>query len=356
MLGWGMKKIRYVPLLLAVLAVMGCRKGEPPKGEQAAEFVLGTVCSVTLYGGNPAETFSRVFARLREIDRLMSANREGSALDRINQKAGLEPVPVPPELMEVLEKARYYADLGGGAFDPTIGPLVKLWDIGSEEPRVPGDDEIRQALALVNREDLILDREAGTAFLARPGMALDLGAIAKGYAADEARRIVREGSCRGAIIDLGGNILVCGERPEAGGGGRPWRIGVQDPLDSRGAYIGVLEVREASVVTSGVYERFFEAGGRRYHHILSTETGCPVENGLLSVTIVAEKSIDADALSTLVFTLGYEAGLEALKALDGVGAVFVFEDRRIRLSPGLGDSFTLTSDIYRLEFAPLLRP
>jgi thiamine biosynthesis lipoprotein len=281
----------------------------------------------------------------------MSAAREGTELDRINRNAALRPVPVGGELFQVLERALHFAELSGGAFDPTIGPLVRLWNIGSDPPRLPGEEEIREHLALVDWRGLILDPEAGTAFLTRPGMALDLGAIAKGYAADEAARLAREGGARRGILDLGGNILALGARDREG---RPWRIGVQDPLDARGAAAGVLPARDRGVVTSGVYERYFEAGGRRYHHILSTADGRPVDNGLLSVTIVADRSIDADALSTAVFALGYERGRALVESLPDTEAVFIFDDRAVRITPGLEGIFTVTNEAYTLSSdAPL---
>jgi thiamine biosynthesis lipoprotein len=183
-------------------------------------------------------------------------------------------------------------------------------------------------------------------------MALDLGAIAKGYAADEAAALVRKAGLNPAINDLGGNILACGSRETAGRGGSageiPWRIGVQDPLKTRGAYIGVLLIRDKSIVTSGVCERYFEEGGRRYHHILSTGDGYPVNNGLLSVTIITDASIDADGLSTSVFALGYEKGLALIGSIENAEAIFVFEDKSVRLSEGIRGSFTLTNSEYSL--------
>jgi thiamine biosynthesis lipoprotein len=333
---------------LLCAALGGCGREAAVRGEEAREFALGTFCSVSLYDKASPEIFARVFARIREIEAVMSANREGTDLDRINRNAGIAPVNAPEELLEVLERARYYAELSGGSFDPTIGPLVRLWDTGSENPRVPGEDEIRKALALVNWRDLVIDREAGTAFLTRPGMALDLGAIAKGYAADEAARVLTEAGFRRGIVNLGGNIAVYGDRP--GEPRRLWRIGVQDPAEPRGDYLGVLETGDASVVTSGVYERFFEEGGKRYHHLLSTRTGYPEDNGLLSVTVIADRSIDADALSTAVFTLGYERGLGLLETIPGTEALFVFGDRSVRGSPGALRRFTLTGGAYRLVF------
>jgi thiamine biosynthesis lipoprotein len=330
--------------LFAVLLVSfigaGCAKAAPGR----SEFVLGTVCSVNLYKGGTEKIYREIFARLREIEDVMSANLEDSEVEAINKQAGIRPVPVREDVLEVIEEALRYADLSGGVFDPTIGPLVKLWGIGSDNARLPSEEEIRAVLPLINWQDLVIDRGAGTAFLKRPGMSLDLGGIAKGYAADEVIRILRKTRVRGAIIDLGGNVFAYGEKE----GRQPWRIGVQNPQESRGAYLGVLEVRDKTIVTSGVYERFFEDGGRRYHHILSPTHGYPVDSGLLSVTIIAGRSIDADALSTSAFALGWEAGAALVESVDGADAIFVFEDRTVRGTSGAMAGFTLTDPGYRL--------
>jgi thiamine biosynthesis lipoprotein len=325
-------------ILLAALMLGGCGRALPAQ----SEFVLGTLCTINLYNkGNP-QVYRALFSRLREIDGMMSANRGDSDLARINQNAGLMPVPAQPELITVLSRARYFAALSGGAFDPTIGPLVKLWGIGTDAARVPEDGEIRAALALVNWQDLVIDEQAGTVYLTRPGMALDLGGIAKGYAADALGALIREAGLPRAVIDLGGNIFALGEKA----GGKPWRIAVQNPREPRGSYIGILELRDTAVVTSGVYERFLETGGRRYHHILSTGDGYPVDTGLLSVTVIAGNSMDADALSTALFALGYERGRALAESLEGVEAVFVSEDLSVRATESA--VFTLEDDAYRL--------
>jgi thiamine biosynthesis lipoprotein len=321
------------------------------RGSAQTESVLGTLCRIELFGGGNRELYDRLFSRLYEIERLMSTNLADSEVSRINEAAGIVPVPVSPELFTVLERALYFAKASDGAFDPTIGPLVRLWGIGGDSPKVPGKKEIDAALALVNWKDIDLKRGTGnvpagnnvTAFLRRRGMALDLGAIAKGFAADELVKILRETGIKSAVIDLGGNIYVYGTRPRGrffseSGETAKWRVGIQNPLDDRGAYAGYLETDEASIVTSGIYERFFIENGKRYHHILDTLTGFPVENGLLAVTIAAGTSMDADALSTAVFALGREKGA-ALAEANGAGAVFIFADKTIRK---ISVDFTLT--------------
>jgi thiamine biosynthesis lipoprotein len=328
--------LRLLPLLFFFTA---CAPAPPE-----TEFVLGTFCTVNLYEGGKPGIYRAVFSRLRELEDILSANREGTDLDLVNRSAGFAPVRVRPELITVLDRALYYADLSGGAFDPSVGPLVKLWGIGADTPRVPAEDEIRKTLGLVNWRDIEIDRKAGTVFLRRPGMALDLGAIAKGYAADEVVSIIAAAGVKRAVIDLGGNVFAYGEKQDR----KPWRIGVQDPRDIRGAYIGILELRNRTVVTSGVYERFFEEGGRRYHHILSTGTGFPAETGLFSVTIVAGNSIDADALSTAAFVLGWEKGRALIEAVPGAGGIFVFEDLKVRLTKDLEGVFSLSGGEYRM--------
>jgi len=336
------------------------------------------LCVVNLYESGTNKLYSRIFSRIREIDRVMSAfpgefedllNDSASLSDAtitdpnfgdnavstlvsgvlaINRQAGIAPVKVRADLILVLETALRYAELSGGAFDPTIGPLVKLWGIGTEKQRIPSANEIAAALELVNYRDLIIDRNSGTAFLRRKGMELDLGGIAKGYAADEAARIAREGKVRRGIIDLGGNILALGWRLEKKKDSTPWRIGVQNPFSIRGESIGFLEVHDTSVVTSGVYERFFDNGGTRYHHILSTANGYPVDNGLLAVTIVTERSMEADALSTAVFALGFGRGKALIDSIPNAEAVFVFADGSVKITEGLFGIFTLTNDEFRL--------
>jgi thiamine biosynthesis lipoprotein len=336
----------FVYLAVFSLLVPGCAK----PAHSRMEFALGTVCSVNLYQDGTDALYARIFSRIREIDRAMSVRDAlDSGLVRINENAGIAPATVSADVIEVLERALHYAEISGGAFDPSVGTLVNLWGIGTDTEKVPAPQEIAEALALVNWRDVRIDARAGTVFLPRRGMALDLGAIAKGYAADEAVRIAREGKVRRAIIDLGGNIFALGGRAaNMPGAAAPWRIGVQDPLEERGTYIGVLPVQDKSVVTSGVYERYFESAGRRYHHILSTEDGYPIQNGLLSVTIVAEHSLDADALSTAAFALGYTRGRALIESIDGIEAVFVFEDRGVKITNGLAGVFSLTGDRYTL--------
>jgi thiamine biosynthesis lipoprotein len=364
-----------LPLFLVIcILLIGCSRSADPQ----IEFALGTVCTINLYEGGKQQTYSRIFARIREIDRTMTAFPSGefqellsgggmvepdskaaemfkaaaeallSGVAAINEQAGIEPVKVRADLIELLQQALYYAELSDGAFDPTVGPLVRLWGIGTDTQRIPDEDEIIAALQLINWRDVTIDRAAGTVFLRREGMALDLGAIAKGYAGDEAARIARENNVSRAIVDLGGNIVTVGWRGQKNKELLPWRIGIQNPVSGRGAYIAIVPVHDTSVVTSGVYERFFIADGKRYHHLFSTANGYPVENGLMSVTIITGSSTAADALSTAVFAMGFERGKELLDSIPGIEAIFVFDDRTVRITDGLKDIFSLTDTDFTL--------
>ncbi|MDR2470768.1 MAG: FAD:protein FMN transferase [Treponema sp.] len=335
-----------------------------------SEYALGTLCRIDLFESGTPGLYERLFARLAELELVLSANRDDSELAACNRAGGPGAFDPSPDLAAVLERAHYFTGVSGGAFNPALGPLIKRWDAGGRAGRVgdiPPDEEIRAALALAVPDYLTAPWP--------PGAALDLGGIAKGYAADELVRILKEEGAARAVIDLGGNVYVWGDKPAPGNGGNvsggnvsgggagggasgnggdggivPWRVGIQDPLDERGAYAGILELAGGtSAVTSGVYERYFTGkDGRRYHHILDPATGYPVDNDLLSVTIIASSSMDADALSTACFVLGYEKG-RALAESQGVKALFIFTDKTIRGAAGALAAFVPAEGGWRVE-------
>jgi len=330
----------------AVCVTVSCA-GKPM---DRAELVLGTVCSIRIQDGASDRALDAVFTRLKEIDREMSANSADSVIAAINKSAGIAPVAAPDDLRYVISRALHYAALSGGAFDPTVGPVVKLWNIGMEGERVPGAEEIQKALTLVDYRDVVVDETAGTVFLRRPGMLIDLGAIAKGYAADEAERLLIKNRVKGAVIDLGGNVKVTGRKPD----GSKWRIGIQNPFDERGDRLGIATLEGGyTVVTSGVYERYFTGDdGEHYHHILSTRTGYPVKNGLVSVTIICKASVDADGLSTSIFALGLHDGMAVVESLTGVEAVFIDEDKKVYMSTGAKAVFKIDDATFTLTEMP----
>lgn len=336
-----MKKLPIIAIILA-LALSACAK-QPPAEYSATEFVLGTVCSLRIVQGGSQAALDSAFARLRELEAELTVNKEGSQIDAVNAAAGVVPVKVGPDAIAIIKKGLYYAGLSDGAFDPSVGPLVKLWGIGSDHARKPSEAEIAAAVKSIGWKDIVLDEKAGTVFLRRKGMALDLGSATKGYAADEVARILKAAGVKSAVIDLGGNVLVIGKKPD----GKPWRVGLQDPDLERGNYIGIATLDDMTMVTSGVYERFFEEGGVRYHHILDTKTGYPVQNGLTSVTIITKKSFDADGVTTMLFALGREKGMELARKL-GIEVVMLDSGHRVYMTPGVPRLFQITNEDYKL--------
>jgi len=305
------------------------------------DFALGTVCTITIFEKGQTGVCDEIFSRIREIEKLMSVNISSSDVSGINAAAGISPVQVHEDTFKVIERAIYFAELSGGAFDPTVGPIVSLWGIGGK-PRVPSNEEINKTLPLINWRNIEMDARLKSVYLTKNGMSLDLGGIAKGYAADEAVKIIKSHEISGAIVDLGGNIFMFGTRYDK----KPWKVGIQNPEGRRGLIVGFLRIPEKTIVTSGVYERSFEEDGVLYHHLLSVTTGYPVNNGLASVTIIADVSMDADALSTAVFVSGYEKGMSILKNYGEAQAVFVFEDKSVIATPGF--DFTLKDKKYNM--------
>ena len=337
---------RPLTLLLSacLVALLPSCASAAPREVSRSEFVLGTACSVRLVGGGSEKLLDAVFARLKEIEDELSVNKADSQIDALNASAGEAPVALGADALAILSRDLRLSAWSDGAFDPSVGPLVKLWGIGTDHARLPGPKEIAAARLLVGWKDIVLDEAKGTAFLRRKGMALDLGSTTKGYAADEIAKLIRAAGVKKALIDLGGNVLVEGTRPD----GKPWRIGLQDPFSpDRGDFLGIASLTSRTMVTSGVYERYFidEATGKRYHHILDTRTGYPVDNGLMSVTVVAPRSFDADGFTTTVFALGREKGM-ALAASKGVDVIVVDSDRKVYMSPGVSAYFEITDSSF----------
>jgi thiamine biosynthesis lipoprotein len=327
---------------VALALLLSCGRKAAPEMTRT-EFVMDTVCTVRLVKGGDEAALDAAFARLRQIEGELSAQKPDSQIAAVNDASGLHPVAVGDDALAMVKKDLGYAAMSGGAFDPSVGPLVKLWGIGTDHARLPSKAEIRAALRLVNWKDIEVDESARTIFLKRRGMALDLGSGTKGYATDELVKLLAARGVSSAIIDLGGNIFALGSNPDD----KPWRIGLQDPETARGAYMGVASLVDRTMVTSGVYERFFMKDGKRYHHIFDTRTGYPVENGLTSVTIITAKSFDADGCTTMLFTLGKEKGLELGRKL-GLGVIMIDDKRKVYMTPGVSGYFELTDPIFSI--------
>jgi len=326
---------------LLCLTLVSCNREMPAQ----TEFVLGTICSVNLYEKGSTKIYAEIFSRLHELDFILSANTDTSNLAAINAGAGISPVKAAPETLLVLKEALLYSEKTNGLFDPTVGPLVKTWNIGTDYAAVPSQERINKALPLIDYHKVKINDADNTVYLATKGMKLDLGAVAKGYAADEVIKIISKHGIKRAIVDLGGNIYAYGDKAT----GTDWTIGIRDPETQQGNAILSIKVKNKSVVTSGIYERFFEENGKKYHHILNTKTGYPEDNELMSVSIITSVSMLGDALSTSTFLLGTDKGLALIEQTADTEAIFIDKNRKIRVSSGLKDQIKIIDDRYSLS-------
>lgn len=303
-------------------------------------YVLGTIVQLKVYGRKAEKAVAEVLERLNDIDDKMSVFKEYSEISKINLNAGQSPQKVSEDTYFVIKNAVKYSEISEGAFDPTIRPVVALWNIGTNKARVPNDSEIKEKLRLVNYKDIILNENEKSIKLNKRNQAIDVGGIAKGYAADEVKNVLIRNHIKSAIIDLGGNIFVLGRKE----GGNLWRVGVQNPFKPRGEYVGIVDVGNKSVVTSGNYERYFMDGKRKLHHIIDPKTGHPSDSRVVSATIISDKSLDGDGLSTGVYIMGVEKALKLIESIEGVDAVFITEDKKVYCTTGIRENFSLENN------------
>lgn len=308
---------------------------------------LGTINEITLYDINKKDgdrILKKCESILVDIDNKMSCQISSSEISKINDNAGESFVKVSDDTYSVIKESINFSNMSNDTFDISIGPIIDLWAIGTDNAKVPTQKEIDTKLTLVNYKDILLDDENKSVKLANKNMKIDLGGIAKGYAADKIYEYLKEEQLKSALINLGGNIYAFGNKEN----NQPFSIGVQDPTKPRGNSIGNVKVSNKSVVTSGIYERYLEKDNKIYHHMLDPHTGYPFNNNLSSVTIISDKSIIGDALSTTTFGLGIKNGLELVENLDGVDAIFITKDKKIYLSNNLKNKFNLTDDSFTI--------
>lgn len=341
------KKKQWEIVLMGMIFVMiffALTNNQSDKIITRTDFLLDTFVSVTLYGESDETLLEKPFERIKELEKQLTAYDSASDLGLIKENAGIQAITVSEDTFKIIAESLNYSKLSQGKFDVTINPLVDLWGIHSPEVRNPPKEEaIAEAIAKIDFEKIELDEGQKTVYLTEPGMSLNLGAIAKGYIADEMMSVLKDQSVKHALINLGGNVLVLGGKDNK----TPFGIGVEDPLNPGQGYLGVVSMVTGSVVTSGNYERYFtDVEGRRYHHILDPDTGYPTETGINQVTVLTSESIDADALSTTLFLLGAKEGMALVKSLDQVEAIFVTETNDIILSKGAKALFTFDEERY----------
>lgn len=306
-----------------LLGVTGCASTSGPEDSVKVTGVyFDTVISIQIWGTKDESILEKCKDMCGRYENLFSSTIATSDVSRINAAKGA-PVKVDPETARLLKKGIYYSQLSGGAFDITIAPLSTLWDVEHNPGNIPSKEAIDEAKSHVNYKNVHVD--GSTVTLADPKAAIDLGGIAKGYIADRLRDYLTSRGVKHGLINLGGNIVVLGGKPD----GEKFHIGIQKPFDKKNGIITSVDLESGSVVSSGIYERYFKKDGKIYHHILNPVTGYPYDNNLLQVTIVSDKSVDGDALSTACFGLGLEKGSDLVKSLKGVRAIYVTDDYRL---------------------------
>ena len=280
-------------------------KSEEPVSKTG--FGLDTVINITLYGNSSEneELINKCFELINHYESLFSTTIEGSDVYVINHSKGQE-VTLNPDTYELIKAAVSYAEMSGGLVDPTIGTVSTLWDFHAESPKVPSDELIKEAVTHVDYQKIVFNDSSCSVHLEDPEAKIDLGFIAKGYIADKLKEMLLDNGVESAIINLGGNVLVIGSKPDR----NPFKIGIQDPFGPTGSPCTSVEISDSSVVSSGSYERTFEVNGKKYHHILDTKTGYPIESDLASVSVISKSSLEGDALSTYLFILGNEKAKE----------------------------------------------
>lgn len=355
----------YVFLLALLLSGCGAQLSPDEAQESIQVIAMDTAMLITTYGERSPAAAYACEDTIRDLEKQLSRTDPDSEVSRLNASGG-EPVEVGEDLGVRLELAGYYRGSTGGTFNIAIAPVVSAWGFTEDSFRVPSQGELDGLLALVDGFQVSMTPSLGsngdgpkTMVSLGPGQSIDLGGLAKGYAADKIVGVLQGHDVPRANINLGGNVLAYGDRPD----GTPWRVGIQDParVDEQNAFAGVLALTDSFAVTSGGYQRYFEQDGKTYHHIIDPATGYPADSGLTSVTVVAGLDAEGgfpgamcDALSTALFVMGEEKALDFQRDWSGVPfeLALITEDGRVVVTPGLADRFTLDeSSGYTLEVA-----
>lgn len=347
------KTLVYIALVILLAGLLSACNAkdeamDSPQVTTSNESVMGTALLQKIYGPKGQAVIDETFNRMKYLEGLLTFNAPEGDVHKVNEKAGIESVKLDPITVNIIKKSIEVAERSNGAFDVTIGPLVKSWGIGTEMQRVPTQKEINQLLPLVNYKDIQIDGQ--WVGLRKPGQMMDLGGIAKGYAGDEAIAIYKKHGIKSGFVSLGGNVVCLGGKPD----GSPWTVGIRNPrsADSIGGkeIIGTIEVKDKAVTAAGDDQRYFMKNGQRYFHILNPHTGYPAETDLMSVTLISDSSLESDAYDTAVFILGLEKGMELVKQL-GMDAVFITKNKKIYITEGLKENFKLLDNNSEYELA-----
>ncbi len=332
---------RFLALALALLTLSGCeRPAQPtpaptlaPEEHLDVNFLaMDTIMSFTVYGSHAKEALEAAEERVYALDKLLSVTNEDSEVWKLNHAEG-QTVRVSPDTSALLRSAKELGDATGGALDVTMYPVLKAWGFTTSEYQIPDSETLA---ALLEKVDYSVIQPASADVTLPQGTEVDFGAIAKGYAGEVCADALRDMGVTSAILRLSGNIQTVGAKPD----GSPWRIGIQNPNGQAEDNVGVLEIVDQAAVTSGGYQRFFEKDGVRYWHIIDPATGSPARSGLTSVTIVSDSGTLCDGLSTALFVMGLNKGLDYWREHRDFECILMDEEMNIWITPGLEGSFT----------------
>lgn len=312
---------------LAAMLISGCQRNIEPISKSG--FMLNTFVTVTIYDKDDPKILEGCLELCRSYENIFSKTLKGSEVYKLNHRSSdQQTVTVSDDVKALISEAQIYSERSNGGFDVTIEPLSSLWNFTAESPVIPSEKDIKEAVLKVNYKNLKLEGNDLT-FLS-PDTTIDFGGVAKGYIADRLKDYLLEQGVKSAIINLGGNVLCVGEKPD----GTPFKIGLQKPFADRSETIETLNIKDMSVVSSGVYERHFIKDGVNYHHLLNPRDGYPFQNGLISVTILSDISADGDGMTTACFSLGLDEGLKLVNSLDGIYGIFITDDYEVYYSDG----------------------
>lgn len=299
--------------------------------------MMGTIIDLQIEANKSPQLIQKTIQLLERYKNRFSANDDDSELAEINRLAGIKAVSVHPDLFELINLGYEHSLATPSNLNIAIGPLVQTWRIGFDDAKRPTQTQINEALAISDNKLIQLNHEKQTVFLTKKGMKIDLGALAKGYIADNIMDFLKAQDITSALINLGGNVLVYGPNPHRPNG--TWGIGIQEPNQVRGQHLGILTVQNQSVVTSGIYERQMIVDGQVFHHIFDKETGYPINSDMASLTIVADKSVDCEIWTTRLFGLPAATAIMIIEQIDHIEGIVVTKDNRLAISSGLKSTF-----------------
>jgi len=335
-----------IAMLLSAVFLNGCSSNDPGWSEKT-ETVLGTISLIRVHSDHRPDGDAAVaaaFERVQEIEARMSATLPDSQIYRINAGAGRTGVTVTDDVLFMIEEGLRHYELTDGLFHIGLGTLTSLWGLSTQQPQVPSREAIQSTLEAIDVASI--DISGSQVRIRQRGTAIDLGGIAKGYAVDEAARVLQDSGITSGVVNFGGDVYALGEKPDQ----TPWYVGVKEPVPGSTDLVGRLGITNRAVVTSGDYERYLvdETSGERFHHILNPLTGRPASNELVSVTIASDTALEGDILSTAAFVMGLENGYRYVMDTPGAEAIFITRDNEVILTPGVRQDFELMHASYTL--------